>query len=62
MADRRGKLRMLMPDIYTLFDRLEDFGRRHLWLTALWTSLLALIAVFVVLSQREFTGILYEGF
>jgi len=45
-----------------LRQRLERFGRRHFWLTVLYTLILAVMATLILLDQHEVTGILYEGF
>lgn len=46
----------------TLADRIDSFGRRHLWLTVALTVVLAVAATLVLLGETKTTGILYERF
>ena len=46
----------------TTIQRLDDFGRHHLWLVLVGVAVLALIATFALIEQTQSPLILYEGF
>jgi len=46
----------------SFLERLDSFGRRHLWLTALAVGALALAATLALLSHSDVTAVVYEGF
>jgi hypothetical protein len=46
----------------SVMQRLDAFGRRHLWLTALLAVVLAVVATVALLGQADSAVILYEEF